>query len=410
MIKTLRKKFVLINMSLVAVIVLAVFAALCVSTYRNALNESDTQLAMALFRRDNGHSPMFEVGKKPPEDFAHSATTFVVKVSSAGGYDLMMAENVSVDDEDIQKIMQEVLSAGQKDGTIKSYNLRYKISDEKGETKVAFIEMTTEQNALRRTVFLSVLLVAAAMVAFFAASVFLSRWALSPVEEAWQRQRQFVADASHELKTPLTVILANTRILKSNKNDTIQSQYQWVKNTEEEATRMKTLVDDLLFLAKTDDAKNLTAHTPTALSSLVLGTALAFEAVAFEENVRLVTENIAPNLATLGDEKQLKQLFAVLIDNAIKYAKKGSAVTLSLTEKQTNAVFTIHNDGEPLSPEDAAHIFERFYRADKSRAPAGYGLGLAIAKSVVDAHGGKIAVDSAPDKGTRFTVTLPIKA
>jgi len=210
------------------------------------------------------------------------------------------------------------------------------------------------------------------------------------------------------LKTPLTVILANIGILKSKGSSTIDDQAVWIENTQAEAKRMKGLVDDLLFLAKTDDAKSTAVYDKVNLSDVFFSTALALESLAFERDVGLDTDGIAPNIDIAGDVGQLSRLVGILLDNAVKYSAENGTVTLTLVRKQNKAVLTVHNWGIPIAPEDLGHLFERFYRADRSRSEEGYGLGLSIAQSIVNAHRGTISVESDSDKGTTFTVEIPL--
>ena len=185
-----------------------------------------------------------------------------------------------------------------------------------------------------------------ALAAFFLISIFFSRWALRPVEHAWNQQKQFVADASHELKTPLTVILANTAILRSHPRDTIADQRQWVESTQVEALRMQDLVNDMLELARPDDdrASAETAFSVVDLSDLVENLALQFESVAFERNVELDCE-VEGNVRAKGLEKRLERLVSTLLDNACKYARASSSVRVTLSASEREATFRVVNDG-----------------------------------------------------------------
>ena len=229
------------------------------------------------------------------------------------------------------------------------------------------------------------------------------------MERAWQQQRQFVADASHELKTPLTVILASTDIVLSHPSDLVSDQAKWLSNTREEARQMKGLVEDLLFLARSDDARLAFRPMETGLSQLVEGCLLPFEPVAFEAGVTLTAE-LSPGLTVQGDESQLRRLVRILLDNGVKYAGGPQpAVTVTLVRQQDKIRLTVHNTGDPIPPEHLPHLFERFYRADPSRdrAQGGYGLGLAIANSIVLSHRGRLTVTSTREAGTSFSVLLP---
>ena len=256
----------------------------------------------------------------------------------------------------------------------------------------------------------SLLVGALALGGFFVISLMLSGLALKPAEEAWEQQRRFVADASHERKTPLTVILTNTGILLAHSGDTIAQQQKWVEYIRDEAQRMRALVEDLLFLAKSDAGKETAPVTaPVDVSELTWSALLPFEPVAFEQGVEMESE-IADQLTVQGNADQLRRLVAILLDNAVKYAGNGGRVKLVLSRPERGGVcLTVHNTGPAIPPEHLPHLFERFYRADDSRArtSGGYGLGLAIAKRIVDGHGGSITVSSREDASTDFTVRLP---
>ena len=405
MIKSLRKKFIFINMLLVFAVLIIVFFAQFASTHRQLQEESNQSLQMALEKKDNQKPPKFEIGQPRSNDFT-AKTLFVVSIDQNGGRELLSAENISISDEQLSLIVEKALSSESKQRILRDYNLRYMISNKGKEIKIAFIDISDDIKTLENTVVTLIFSCAAALIAFFFISLYLSKWALRPVERAWEQQRRFVADASHELKTPLTVILANTGILKSNRLSTVEQQMNWIENTGAEATRMKKLVDSLLFLAKADNTELSVTLSKVNLSDIAISSALAFESVAFERGVLLATSEIAADIYISGNEAQLKQLIGILLDNAVKYSEEKGVVTLSLETRQSKAALTVHNQGSYMAAADLEHVFDRFYRADKSRSAEGYGLGLAIAKSIVDAHGGKISVRSDAVHGTTFTVMM----
>lgn len=269
-----------------------------------------------------------------------------------------------------------------------------------------------------------------ALLAFLAVSILFARWALRPVERAWDQQQRFVADASHELKTPLTVILANLAIVRSRGGEPVASQDQWLAGTEVEARRMQALVGDLLDLARTPDPAALRASfSAVDLTDLVEGEALQFDAVALDRGVSVECA-LAPAVRVEGDAARLERLVGVLIDNACKYAEPGTEVTVTLGVEGREAVLGVANRGPLIAPEDLGRVFDRFFRADAARTRAGstdpdapqaggYGLGLAIAREIARDHGGSIAATSVPlapgptGPGggaaalTTFTVRLP---
>ncbi|MGN0442117.1 MAG: sensor histidine kinase [Acutalibacteraceae bacterium] len=243
------------------------------------------------------------------------------------------------------------------------------------------------------------------LVAFFFVSLFLSKWALKPVEKAWIQQKQFIADASHELKTPLTVILANTKILSDKRDEKIEDQIQWIESTQAEAESMKELVESLLFLARSDAESEQTKMVVenVSLSDLTESTALQFEPVAYERSIVLTTV-IEENVFISGDSSQLNRLLQIMLDNACKYTPVNGEIVITLSKNH----LSVFNSGPPIPEESLPHLFERFYRADKARSDrSSFGLGLSIAKTIVTNHGGTLTVESS-DKigGTVFTFSF----
>lgn len=408
MIQQLRRKFILINMSLVCVVLLVVFGVFCFSSYQDLTSQSREAMRRILTHKDQNMPPRLEMGGGRPNDAFPIYPAFCVLVGADGSVLGVIQENVEVSEELVDIAVDRALAAGQREGVLPDLSLRFLVEESPAGTKIAFADQATEKDSMMRLLVTSLLAGAGALVAFFLISLFLSRWALRPVERAWTQQRQFVADASHELKTPLTVILANMGILLSHRQEPIESQKKWVENTQEEAERMKKLVDDLLFLAKSDAAQHSILHSEINYSDLIWSCLLPFESVAYEQGVAIDSE-IASDILVQGDCGQLKQLVVILLDNACKYAGKNGKVTFQLESTPDKAVLKVNNTGISIEPDQLDHIFERFYRADKSRARqiGGYGLGLSIAKQIVDSHKGKITVESNPKCGTTFSVFLP---
>lgn len=251
---------------------------------------------------------------------------------------------------------------------------------------------------------------AGTLVVFLVISIFYSRWALRPVREAWDSQRQFVADASHDLKTPLTVILANASILLKHPERTIASESQWVESTQKEAENMQGLVNEMLELAQIESGQQASlVRDPIDLSDLVDGETLLFDSVALERNCAFTCQ-IEQGITILGDEKQVHKMVSTLIENAFKYVDDSGEISIVARKVGKNATVAIRNSGSTISPEDLPHIFDRFYRTDKARTSdaGGFGLGLAIAHEVAVQHGGDIACESDDANGTTFTITLPM--
>ena len=424
MIQKLRKKFIIINMTLVSLVLIVVLCALCLSNYQKLQSESLGAMRHALSAPpDDNFKPKMELNRRKDESPFNNIRIFIVILNESGTIDSLNNNGTEVTEALAQEAVTKALETGKDQGNIKSLALRYIIEDTADGRKIAFADTILQTRSMQTLILNSLLIMIAGMAAFFIISLFLSKWALKPVEKAWAQQNQFIADASHELKTPLTVILANLKILLTHKEDTISNQSRWIENTHTEATRMKELVENLLFLARSESDTVTYITGSINLSDTVWKCLLPFESIAFEQGIT-IRENIAPSLYTLGNEGQLKQLMAILLDNACKYADRDKQVTVTLSRDQEKAVLSVNNTGEPVPQEELDHIFERFYRSDKSRVrtespphprsaesqEGGYGLGLSIAQTIVQSHHGKISVQSAESIGTTFTVTLPLYA
>ncbi len=405
MIQKLKRKFIIINMSLVSLVLAIVFISIGLVSYQQVKQESIMAMEKAIGRPVDEEPPKMEIDKKGMDRRDPFIPTFSVIIGSNNEILSIAKGNVSVTDAFVEEMTQEVLASSEPVGIFWEAQIRYLVRETPEGTKIAFADMNREIERMTGLLTSMLLVGLGGVGAFFLISVYLAKWALKPVEEAWEKQKRFVADASHELKTPLTVILANTGILLSHKEETIQDQLKWVTYTEAEANRMKKLVDDLLFLAKYDSEHRPELQSKVDLSDALWSTLLPFESVAFEAGVSIDTD-IQSDLFMAGNEGQLKQLAIILIDNACKYAGKGGLVKVKLAKIGEQITLKINNTGTPISEEHLAHIFDRFYRAEsaRTRETGGYGLGLAIASTIVETHNGKISVTSTEKEGTTFQV------
>ena len=209
------------------------------------------------------------------------------------------------------------------------------------------------------------------------------------------------------MKTPLTVILANHNIIASHPEETVAQQSQWLRATADEAEQMRQLIDAMLMLAKNEDDDSTVLMTNTNISALVEEEVLVWEPVAFEANIPLETK-VQPDICLISDPALLKKLVSILIDNAVKHGAPDKPVTITLTGGKFLRL-SVHNYGTPISPEDLPHVFDRFYRSDKSRSTEGYGLGLSIAHSIVTKLQGTLHVTSSQSEGTRQRRHLPAR-
>ena len=254
--------------------------------------------------------------------------------------------------------------------------------------------------SLRRLLGTLIITGLATMTLAFGVSWYFAEESIKPVRDAWLRQKQFITDASHELKTPLAAVDASFDALLADHK--IKSK--WTLNIRGELTRMNKLVSDLLYLARFEDSDIPLDFDLVDLSATVESSILSMEALAYEKGVS-ITSAIEEGIIVRGNEEKLRQVVTILGDNAIKYSEK--EITIDLKKQKSVVIFSVRNDGQMIRPRDLPHIFDRFYRSDKSRSSDGYGLGLPIAKAIVEKHGGKIRVTSS-DGSTCFSVSMKI--
>lgn len=292
-----------------------------------------------------------------------------------------------------------LIAAGEKTRGMKG-DLLYVVSDKPGYILVAFMDNRIMHESINTLFRYTLIFGGAALAALFFLAVYLAKRIVQPLEESYRKQKQFISDAGHELKTPIAVVNANAEMLQREIGEN-----RWLANIEYENERMRLLVGQLLELAKTE---NTVPHIKRLdLSRLVTGEVLPFESVAFEKGLSIETD-IAPGLYVAGDNSQLKQLTSILVDNALRHSGQGKCVSVILTENRGFAQLSVVNAGAPIPQKHMEHLFERFYRLDEARSDEEhhYGLGLAIAKAIVVSHKGKIEV-RCDDGQVVFCASIP---
>ena len=303
------------------------------------------------------------------------------------------------EEEELVRIAKELAAGGRESG--RTGSLSYIVSPRSGYTLVAFMDNTVTENSLNMLVRNILIVGGAALIVLFFLALFLSKRIIRPLEENDRQQKQFISDASHELKTPVAVIGANAELLSRELGEN-----EWLGNIQYENERMGGLVKQLLDLSRAENTE--TPMETVDFSRIVTGEALAFESLAFEQG-KTIASDVAEGIHVTGNEPQLAQLVSVLLDNAVRHSL-GKEILLSLKQEGHMAELFVENEGEEIPEEKRAHLFDRFYRIDEAREGEGqhYGLGLSIAKAVALKHGGSIRADS-KDGRIRFTVMLPVR-
>ncbi len=407
MLTKLRREFVAITMALVGVVLIVALGSTLLASVSRQRGVTNSLLEYAL---DGQLVPQF--GDSSGRQGADTALTMTVEVSADGTVRARGDSPARIPADTLYDVIVEVLSSDQDSGQSADYPIAWMRTATGDGFRIALADTYSRDAGLRAQATTDLVIVVVSMGTLYVVAWLLSGWVLRPVRETWERQRRFISDASHELKTPLAVIVANTQILDSER-DLPEASRRWVKSTSEEASHMKSLVEDLLTLARADEGRSLgSGESPMRedvdLTALVEGCALEFDAVAFERGCSIECD-LAPQVHLTGDPSQLGRMVRTLVDNATKYAQHGTPVRVRLAYDARHVRLTVSNAGEPIAAEDLGHLFDRFYRTDSARARqenGGFGLGLAIAKSVVEAHGGKISAASTPEGITTFTVLL----
>lgn len=384
MTKKLRWKVVGLNMLFVTVVLLAIFVGVVSSARVSLRQNTELQLRQAL----NGMA-------QP------SLPCFVAELFPSGTVRISGNDYYSLDENTLRNLVQDCMAQSEDSGVLPAYHLRYLRAAGFSTVRMAFTDSTLEQATLRSLIITSLLIGLAAMAVLFGCSYLLSGFVTRPVEKAWDEQRRFLSDASHELKTPLTVIMSSADLLAED------NENPYVEHIRAESRRMKKLVESMLTLSRADDGHKMELAL-LDWSELLADTALLFEPVAFEAGHEL-RYRIEKELCVCGNDGALRQVAEILLDNAIKYAAPDTPIYLTLTKQDKHGILTVENSGEPIPPEKQPHLFERFYRADESRSDeSGFGLGLSIAHSIVQQHKGMISCQS-DTRSTRFMVNLPLK-
>ena len=426
MLKKLKNKIIIINMTLVGLLVLAVFVFTLFYAYYDTRATLTEKLDNAIAFHEMPESSIFpEIGgdfgngnngdrpalpKEKNDMKTESVSPSVVVTLDNKNQVIMVSEYYAkISDEGLSLIINDAKNRPDGYRIIGNINIIYLKQTTSFGKKIAITDSSSLGETLKTTALTGSVICVAVLGVMFFVSLLLSSLAIKPVKEAWTRQKQFVADASHELKTPLTVILANNNILQGHAEETVAAQKQWLDSTQEEAGRMKKLIDQMLFLAKSDAEQTAPPMSKINLSELTERAALSFEPVAFEKNITIDTI-IGENIIWVSNEELYERLLHILLDNAVKHAAGNSTVVLALLKNGSRLFLSVNNKGDVINPDDLPHIFDRFYRADKARtseaSSSGYGLGLAIAKNILENIDGNIAVSSNEEDGTTFTVAF----
>lgn len=403
MIKKLQIKFILIIMMIMTTVLLLIFGSINISMFKSG--EKQSIRMMHDIALNNGGIPFRKAPSDPnpipPDKMPLPQTYFSAKLNNNNELiDIILDKNLSLSQDEIKILIESVTKKNISIGKLNGFH--FLVQPKEYGKIIVFLDNSMENNMNYRLLWTTIGIGSASLFVIFIVALFLSSWATKPVKIAFELQKQFIGDASHELKTPLTVIATNADVLSNE-----IGKNQWLEYIKTEVERMSSLVNNLLYLTKADSMDNVNQMVEFDLSNAMMSCCLPFESVAYE-NSKNLTLDIAQNIYYLGDESRIKQVVVILLDNAIKNSNENGEIRVSLKIYNNKKVITVFNTGEGIDEKDKEKIFERFYRSDSSRAreTGGYGLGLSIAKTIIEAHKGKIFIKCEKGKNISFIVTL----
>lgn len=422
MIKKLRRKLIAACMLSLAVVLLVILGGVNLVSYQKVVADADTVLSLLAANggvfpkghQDQGERPEEEVppvlGKKDPfaprilsPETPYESRFFSVVLGEDGQVlETDMDQIAAVDREEAAAYAQGVAQSGRTAGFWGNY--RYLLSQEEGVSRVIFLDCGRSLSSFRSTLLASVALSLLGLLAVLVLLLILSHRIVRPVAESYEKQKQFITDAGHELKTPMTIISADADLLEMECGEN-----QWLTDIRRQAQRLTGLTNDLIYLSRMEEEQPKLQVIQFPLSDLAEEMAQSFAAPAQSQGKELEV-SVQPMLSCTGDEKAIRQLISILLDNALKYSPQGGKLALKLEKQGRNVLLTVSNTTtQPMERDKLSHLFDRFYRTDQSRSSqtGGYGLGLSIARSIVLAHKGKIRAESPDGTSLSVAVTLP---
>lgn len=394
--KTYKLRFVQLSMLLVGSVLFCILIIVYGFSYSERLDGLEITM----------HEMLEPLSLQDPDmlpDDAEKSRFVTVFVGATGTDDLaVFSLSADYDEDTLSDIVDGILQANSDFGYLKEHRMYFCRRGMSTGYKITMVESTYITRSMNNLLILLIGSWVAAMVVFCVVSCMFANIAVKPIEQAREREAQFIADISHDLKTPLSVIMANNDIILNDDDSDRETYTKWITGSQEAAVSMRSMIHQMLDLYVTDSVDFQVKPEIFDLGEAAERAVLQMEALAWEQDVQL-DDGTMEAVDVFADQQLVSRIMNILIDNALKYENKGGCVSVSVCREQKDAVFTISNHAV-ISQDDLPHIFERFYRADKSRSHGGHGLGLAIAQSLAQRTGGKLSCVSSENTGTAFTL------
>ena len=413
MINKLKRKFLIMGTVFMFILMTVLVLAMNLINFSQVTADADTVLEVLSQQglKFSEDMPRPEMPDKPDDfikkgmspEIPYESRYFVVRVDSDGEIIKSdLSKIVAVDEDSAQEYIKNALASRNDRGFIN--NFRYKKTTAGGETSIIFLDCGRKLDDFTNFLIISVIVGLAGCVIVFVAFFFTAGKIVSPIAQSYEKQKRFISDAGHELKTPLTIINANVDLLET------EGEKEELQDIRRQIKRLTQLTDNLVFLSKTEESGNVLQKIDFPLSDLVSETAAEFRALALSNSIEFNTD-IAQNVTLCGSPDFVRRLISILLENAVKYSPPQGEILLELKTDKKFAMLKISNTtATAVNGEDLKNIFERFFRLDSSRnsQTGGHGIGLSIAKAIVEAHGGSIAASTKTGNDFTITVNLPI--
>ncbi|MEE0732083.1 MAG: HAMP domain-containing sensor histidine kinase [Acutalibacteraceae bacterium] len=408
MLKRLRRKFIGITMCSIVLVLGSIIGIINLANYWNINNNADALLSV--LAENDGVFPrvgdMEGSGQKPPpRDMSPEApfnTRYFTVVLRLDGtvFSVDTGRIAAVSSEEAAEYAAQLYAQGKTGGFFENYKYQAHACNE--GIMYIFLDCNEELETFYSFLFVSILASLIGILLVFALVLFFSKLAVRPVAESYEKQKQFITDASHEIKTPLTVIDANTEVLEMESGEN-----EWTKSIKNQVKRLASLTEKLVFLSRMEEENAALQMADFSLSEAILQTAQPYEAIAEVQGKTLSLE-IERNVSYYGNEASLRQLISLLLDNAMKYSNPGGSIAVQFRTAGKNKVLSVKNTVSHIQKGKLDMLFERFYRLDSSRSSqtGGYGIGLSVARAIVTAHKGKISAQSDDGRSILFTIVL----
>ena len=409
MIKKLRLKLILAAMLSLLIVLSVILGTAAVLNYRRILSSADATLAVLADNGGRFPDSMFDKGSFPKSgrrfspELPYESRYFSVTLGEDGTILLINTGKIAaVDSSAAVDYARRATERERPEGFVGDY--RYTLRSDGDRTEIVFLDCSRDLNGFRSFLFISLQVSSVGLLGVLLLLFILSGRIVKPFSENYEKQKRFITDAGHELKTPLTIIDADAEVLEMDFGEN-----EWLRDIQNQTKRLADLTNSLIILSRMEEEQVRTEMIAFPLSDVAEETVETFQALA-RTHGKSLTGDIQPMLSMRGDEKAIRQLLSILLDNGVKYAQEGGRISLTL-EKQKNFIrLTVFNTAQSVSPESLPHLFDRFYRADQSRnsQTGGYGLGLSIAQAIVSAHRGKISASTSDGQSLLITVTFPL--